>query len=188
MRRCEGEVTIRRRPTYRKSPVTTARAGAKYAVRVTDPPAPISSPTRLASPANPKARLLALTRDRRVRYLVTGGIAAVVAYVLFAAGWLLTGGRVPYLALIIVTNLLTALITYPMYAKVFESTRLSVGGFLRFYVVCLWSLVWSFIGMPLLVEVINLPVLVALPIVIATAPLINYQVMRMWTFRHRPRP
>jgi putative flippase GtrA len=156
-------------------------------VRVTDSPAPISPP-RLTSPAKTKARLVALTKDRRVRYVVTGGIAAVVAYLVFAALWLLTAGRVPYLALVLVANLVTALIMYPMYAKVFESTRLSVRGFLRFYVVCLWSLVWSFIGMPLLVEIVHLPVLVALPIVIATGPLINYQVMRMWTFRHRRSP
>jgi putative flippase GtrA len=86
-----------------------------------------------------------------------------------------------------VANLLTGLTTYPIYARVvFRATTLSVTGFLRFYVLCLLSLAWALVGLPLLVELAHLPVLVAVPIVIVAAPLLNYQIMKFWTFRPRP--
>jgi putative flippase GtrA len=133
-------------------------------------------------------RLTALLHDRRIRYVVTGGIAAVVYYAFFTIGWVVTGGQVPYLVMAVVANLLCAVSTYPLYARVFHATSLSVVGFLRFYVLCLLSLSWSLVGLPLLVELGHVPVLLAVPIVIAAAPLLNYQLMKFWTFRHRNTP
>ena len=124
--------------------------------------------------------------DRRVRYLLVGGVAAAVFYGVFAGGWLLLGHHAPYLAMVLVANLVTAATTYPLYRRhVFASTGPWLRGFLRFYAVCFGSLVFNLVSLPLLVEVAHLPVLPAQAIVIVVTPLVNYQVNRCWTFRHR---
>ena len=89
-------------------------------------------------------RPFALFADRRVRYLMVGGVAAVVFYGVFSGGWLLLAGRVPYLAMVLVANIVTAVSTYPLYRRhVFASTGPWLRGFLRFYAVCFGSLVFT---------------------------------------------
>jgi putative flippase GtrA len=130
--------------------------------------------------------LRSISADRRVRYLFVGGVAAIVFYGVFSAGWLLWEGRVPYLGMVLIANIATALSTYPLYRRgVFRATGPWWPGFLRFYAVCFWSLVFNLVSLPLLVEVVHLPVLVAQAIVIVVTPLVNYQVNRCWTFRNR---
>jgi putative flippase GtrA len=124
--------------------------------------------------------------DRRVRYLLAGGVAAVVYYGTFSAGWLLGAGRIPYLVMTVLANWVCAVVTYPLYRRlVFRSDGPWLPGFLRFYLICLWSLAFSLAGLPLLVEVGHLPVLLAQAIVIVVSPIVNYQLNRRWTFRDR---
>jgi putative flippase GtrA len=125
--------------------------------------------------------------DRRVRYLAAGGISAVGYYGLFAAGWALLGGRVPYLLVAVVANLLTALITFRLYREgVFRAGRGGPRGFLRFYGTFCWGLVVTLVGLPLLVEALRIPVLPAQAAVLAVTPVVNYQLHRRWVFRKRP--
>ena len=127
-----------------------------------------------------------LAGDRRVRYLAAGGVAAVLYYAVFAASWSTLGGRVPYLAVAVLANLVTALPTYQIQRHlVFRATGPWWRGFLRFYVLCLGSLACVTVGLPLLVEVAGLPVLAAQAVVIGGSPLVNYQLARLWAFRAR---
>jgi putative flippase GtrA len=122
--------------------------------------------------------------DRRVRYLFAGGVAAVVFYGTFAAGWLLSGGRIPYLLMAVVANGVTAIVTYPLYRTVvFRAGGPWLAGFARFYVICFGSLVFNLVGLPALVEIGHLPVLLAQAILVVLVPLVNYQLNRYWTFR-----
>jgi putative flippase GtrA len=135
------------------------------------------------------AVLWRIARDRRVRYLFAGGVAAVVFYGSFAGGWLLSGGRVPYLLMAVVANAVTTIVTYPLYRTVvFGSAAPWLSGFARFYVICLGALAFTAVGLPALVEIAHLPVLLAQAILILVVPLVNYQLNRYWTFRHRPAP
>lgn len=136
----------------------------------------------------PAPRLRPLVRglagDRRVRFVATGGLAAVVSYTIFAVGWLLTSRWMPYLVLTAVTNLLTAVVMYPVYRRaVFGFSGPWLSGFLRFYTVFLWGLVVALFGMPLMVEVLHLHVLIAIAIAIAAGPLLSYQLHKLWAFR-----
>ena len=125
-----------------------------------------------------------LAADRRVRYVVAGGIGAAVYYSLFTLGWLTVSRRVPYLLIATVASTLTAILTYPIYRWfVFRTTGPWVAGFLRFYVVCVWALIFSLGGLWTLVEVIGLHPLLGQAIVITLGPLINYQAGRLWAFR-----
>jgi putative flippase GtrA len=126
-----------------------------------------------------------LFEDRRVRYVVVGGVAAAVYYMVFSGGWLLLSGHVPYLAMAVVANLVTAVATFPLYQRgVFRTVGPWLPGFLKFYAICFWCLVFTLVGLPLLVEIGRLPVLLAQAVVLVVSPLINYQVNRCWTFRN----
>jgi putative flippase GtrA len=125
-----------------------------------------------------------LLGDRRIRYAGAGAVGAVLFYGLFSAGWLVLGHRVPYLLIATLASTLTAVLTYPLYRSlVFRATGPVLAGFLRFYAVCVWALVFSLGGLWTLVEVIGWHPLVAQAIVIILGPLINYQAGRLWAFR-----
>ena len=130
------------------------------------------------------ARTKRIIGDRLVRYLLAGGISAVLYYGVFAAGWAALGAHVPYVAMAVLANLVTAPPTYQIQRHlVFRATGPWFRGFLRFYVLCLGSLACVTIGLPVLVEVAGLPVLVAQALVIGGSPLVNYQLARLWAFR-----
>lgn len=127
-----------------------------------------------------------LVGDQRVRYLFAGSVSAVVYYTFFSAGWFTVSQWVPYLVIAIASNVLTAIVTYPLYRRVvFRATGPLLAGFLRFYVVCLWALVFGIFGLSFLVEVVGMHPLVAQAIVIAVGPVTNYQAGKLWAFRHR---
>jgi putative flippase GtrA len=122
--------------------------------------------------------------DRRVRYVAVGGVSSAVYYALFAAIYLATRHQLHYLAVPVLANLGCAIVTYPLQRRwVFNAKGPVLAGFAKFYVVCLWALVFTYAGLPLLVEVGRVPVLLAQALLIVTAPLINYQLSKFWAFR-----
>ncbi|GAA2622787.1 hypothetical protein GCM10010399_62540 [Dactylosporangium fulvum] len=128
--------------------------------------------------------IITLAGDRRVRYLTVGGVSSVSYYVCFAGIYLITRDHLHYLVPTVIANFLCALVTYPLQRRfVFRSTGRVVSGFVRFYLVCLWALAYTFIGLPVLVELVHIPVLIAQAILIVTAPIINYQLSKLWVFR-----
>ena len=128
----------------------------------------------------------AVARDRRVRYVAAGGVSAVVYYALFTAGWLLLPHGLPYLGIAFVCSSLTAVLTYPIYrCVVFQADGGLLAGFLRFYALCLWALLFSLVGLWALVEAGRMNVLLAQAVIITLGPLINYQAARLWAFRFR---
>lgn len=128
----------------------------------------------------------AVLRDRRVRYLLAGVVSSGTYYGLFWIGWLLLAGHLPYLGLAVAANIATAVLTYPLYRqRVFRSSVPVLPGFFRFYLTSLGGLAFILAGLPLLVEVVHVPVLAAQAAVLTVQPLINYQVLRLWAFRPR---
>ena len=126
----------------------------------------------------------AVLADRRVRYLLAGGAGAALYYAVFAAGWALAGHRLPYLAVAVLANLVTAPPIYQLYRRlVFRVGGPWWAGFARFYVLSFGSLLVVTVGLPLLVEVAGLHVLLAQALVIVGSPLVNYQLGRLWAFR-----
>jgi putative flippase GtrA len=121
--------------------------------------------------------------DHRVRYLMVGGGTNVLYICLFWLGWHLLEGIVSYLIVTAATNLSTALIVYPVYRGfVFGSEQTWLRGFWKFYTVYLVGLGVSLVGMPLLVEIIGVPVVLAQAILLAVQPVISYLLHRFWTF------
>jgi putative flippase GtrA len=130
------------------------------------------------------ALLRRLAADRRVRYLAAGGFSAALYYVVFAAGWLTLSRWIPYPVLAVLTGTFCAVVTYPVYrCLVFRTGGPVLAGFLRFYVLCLWSLGFGVGGLWALVELAGLHVLLAQAVIMLLGPLINYQAGRFWAFR-----
>lgn len=122
--------------------------------------------------------------DRRVRYVAVGAVSSAVYYALFAGIYLLTRQHLHYLAVPVLANLGCAVATYPLQRRwVFHAEGPVLAGFLKFYVVCLWAMVFTYAGLPLLVELAHVPVLLAQAVLIVAAPLLNYQLSRFWAFR-----
>lgn len=157
-----------------------------YAVPVTgletDEPLP---PARTLRPT-PRGLLRWALNDQRVRYVATGASAAGIYYLYFALGWILSSGRIPYLLMAIIANGLTAVTSYPIYrVVVFGSNVGWISGFVRFYTVFVWGLIWSLLLLPPLVEWLHVPVLISLALAVVLMPLVSYQVNRLWVFRRR---
>lgn len=134
-------------------------------------------------------RLLA---DRRIRYLAVGGIASVIYYGFFTLGYLLLGHRIsahPGVSadiVALIANFATAVATFRMYRTgVFDGNGPWLSGFLRFYLISFWALLWSLVGLPLLIGVVGMPALLAQAIIIVLVPLLNYPIHIFWTFRRR---
>ena len=141
--------------------------------------------------ASPLHRFLA---DARVRYVIVGGIAAVIYYGTFSALWLAfrgdltvsaTGPRpAGYLIAAVIANAVTVVVTYPIYRRiVFRAAGSWLAGLAKFYVIGVWSLLWSLVGLPLLIELGHLPVLLAQALIVVMIPLVNYPINKHWTFR-----
>jgi putative flippase GtrA len=124
-----------------------------------------------------------LLNDRRAHYVLAGGCGAVVYYGLFSAGWLIAGHRTPYLLLAVLANAATAVLSYPIYRRIFGGTGPWAAGLVRFYLVSLGSLACTLVGLPLLVEQAGLPVLPSQALIIVVAPVITYRLHRGWSFR-----
>lgn len=127
-----------------------------------------------------------LVGDQRIRYVFAGSISAVLYYGLFTGGWLALSAWVPYLVIAVVSSTVTAIATYPIYRRVvFRATGPLLAGFLRFYLVCVWAMVFSLGGLSALVELAGLHPLLAQAIIITLGPLINYQAGKLWAFKPR---
>lgn len=114
---------------------------------------------------------------------MVGAGTNLLYFALFWLGWQLLEGTVPYLVVTAGANLGTAVLVYPAYRGfVFGSTTTWLKGFWKFYTVFVIGLVASLVGMPLLIEVLGVPVVVAQAIVIAVVPVVSYLLHRFWTF------
>lgn len=125
--------------------------------------------------------------DHRIRYLIVGAGTNVLYFGLFWLGWHLLEGTLPYLVVTAMANLGTALAVYPVYRTfVFGSSISWLRGFWKFYTVYLVGLAAALLGMPLLIELLGVPVLWAQAVVIAVVPVISYLLHRFWTFADQP--
>ncbi|GAA3798881.1 hypothetical protein GCM10022226_17850 [Sphaerisporangium flaviroseum] len=145
--------------------------------------------TLVADGAGRIASLTCMLGRRHVMYLAGSGITAAVYYGVLGAS-LAAGGGLPYPLLILLTHLTTSVIVYPWYRlMVFRAGAGSwLASWLRFYAAGLTFLATSLTGVPLLVEFLELPIMVAQGVIITVSPPLSYLLHRSWTFPERGRP
>lgn len=146
--------------------------------------------SRAARDGNPHSRrravILALS-GHRITYLFAGAMTAAVHYVLLGLGLLVAEGAVHYLFLVVASHFFTVVIVYPWYRLVVFRARGEswLTGCLRFYAVGAGFLATSVIAIPIFVELIGVPVMVAQAMVVLMSPPLSYAIHRKWTFRDR---
>lgn len=116
--------------------------------------------------------------------MIVGAGTNVIYFGLFWLGWHLLEPILPYLVVTVLANFGTALLMYPAYRGfVFGSSTGWLRGFAKFYTVYLFGLGCSLLGLPLLIELLGVPVLPAQAVVILLVPVASYLLHRSWTFR-----
>ena len=128
-------------------------------------------------------RLLA---DQRVRFLIVGAVNTVVAYVLFAAftHWVFGSSPVGYLMSLALSYAIAIVLAFILYRRfVFRVSGNVLVDFLRFVSVYALTITINFVALPLLVEALHVPVLIAQAIIVIVATLISFFGHRSFSFR-----
>jgi putative flippase GtrA len=126
------------------------------------------------------------TRQQGIRYLIVGGWNTVFGFCSFAALQIAFGDQVHYLILLaiaMVFAILNAYIGYRLF--VFKVRGRWIRDLGRFSLVYLSSFAANVAILPLLVEVIGLPVLVAQAITVTGTVALSFFAHRSFSFRRR---
>ena len=116
--------------------------------------------------SGPPGWLLRIVRDQRVAFLMVGGINTVVGFLCFA-GFLALLGQQRYLLALVFAHVVAVLIAFVLYRFVVFRVRGHVLADLwRFETVYLSALAVNFVLLPLLVEFVHLPALLAQALIV----------------------
>jgi|tagenome__1003787_1003787.scaffolds.fasta_scaffold20957013_3 putative flippase GtrA len=125
-----------------------------------------------------------LLADQRVRYLAVGGWNTVSSYLLFVGLELAFGDVVNYLVLLVVTMILSVLQAFVLHRRlVFHATDGHwPGQLLRFSQVYAGAFAVNLALLPVLVELVGLPVIVAQGVLVVTTVAASFVGHRRWSF------
>lgn len=138
--------------------------------------------------SRPPGLLLRVVRDQRVAFLAVGAVNTVVGYLFFAA-FLLAVGQLwgqpwSYLAALACAHVVSVLVAFVLYRFVVFRVRGHVLADLwRFETVYLLALAVNFALLPLLVEVANLPVLLAQGLIVFVTAVMSFVGHKHYSFR-----
>ncbi|WP_235833208.1 GtrA family protein [Glaciibacter flavus] len=128
--------------------------------------------------------------DQRVRFLIVGAVNTVVAYVLFAVftRWVFGTSPGGYLLSLALSYAIAIVLAFVLYRRfVFRVSGNVVIDFVRFVGVYALTITINFVALPLLVEALRVPVLIAQALIVIVATLISFFGHRSFSFR-RPTP
>lgn len=132
-----------------------------------------------------RPRVVRVLRDARIRHLLTGVFNTAWSYLLFSALVLSTGGRLHYLVILAITHVVTVLTAFLIYSRlVFPTTGFHVSQLLRFWSVYLVAIIFNAVALPLLVEGVTLPVLLAQMLIVGVTAAMSFLGHKHWSFRH----
>ena len=126
----------------------------------------------------------ALLGDQRIRYLAVGGWNTVSSYGLFVGLQLAFGHAIHYLPLLVVTMVISVLQAFLLHRHlVFRATDGSwPGQLLRFSQVYAGAFAVNLAMLPVLVELVGLPVIVAQGVLVITTVVASFVGHRRWSF------
>jgi putative flippase GtrA len=126
-----------------------------------------------------------LLDDQRVRYLAVGGYNTISSYLLFVGLQLAFGHDVHYLILLVVTMIVSVLQAFVLYRRfVFHASEGHwPGQLLRFSQVYAGAFAVNLALLPVLVQLVGLPVIVAQGVLVVTTVTSSFVGHRKWSFR-----
>jgi len=136
--------------------------------------------------SGPPGWLLRVVADKRVAFLLVGGVNTVVGYLCFVAFLLTVGQRWGYLVAVACTHVVSVLFAFVLYRFVVFRVRGHVLADLwRFETVYLSALAVNFVLLPLLVEIAHLQVLLAQALIVLVTSLVSWVGHKNFSFRRR---
>jgi len=149
-----------------------------------DGPGSDTAPVDAAVRGGPRARVRALLGFEIVRYGLVGVVNTAFAYSVFIALELTIGKTVHYLVILGISHVLGVLEAYVLQRwLVFRVQGHWWRDLLRFWSVYLVSLGINAVALPLLVEVVHVPVIPAQGVILLVSALGTYVAHRSFTFR-----
>jgi putative flippase GtrA len=130
--------------------------------------------------------LAALLGDERIRFLLVGGINTVIGYGLFALLYTLFGTHLGYLGSLYLSYIPATIIAFVLHRHFtfrVSGTGRVVLDFLRFSIVYVVSLAINTVLLPVFVEVVHLPPLVAQAISTVLVTVLTYFGHKLFSFR-----
>lgn len=127
-----------------------------------------------------------LSADQRVRFLAVGATNTVVGYGLYAALtiWVFATAPFGYLASLIISYACAVTLAFVLYRRfVFVVTGRVAGDFVRFLSVYAVSIGINILALPLLVEVLTVPALVAQAVILVVTTIVSYVGHKLFSFR-----
>ncbi|MEO6145374.1 MAG: GtrA family protein [Dermatophilaceae bacterium] len=131
----------------------------------------------------PRGLLLRVVRDQRVAFLIVGAVNTVFGFLCFAGFLLLLGHRL-YLVALVCAHVVSVLFAFVLYRfLVFRVRGHVLADLWRFETVYLSALAVNFALLPLLVEIADLPVLLAQAIIVFITSVISWVGHKRYSFR-----
>jgi putative flippase GtrA len=127
-----------------------------------------------------------VTSDQRIRFLAVGATNTVVGYVVFAAltHWVFGGLPFGYLLSLIISYALSIILAFYLYRRfVFHVSGNVLIDLLRFVGVYAVSIGINILVLPLLVELLHIPVLISQALVLITTTLVSFFGHKTFSFR-----
>lgn len=123
-------------------------------------------------------------KDRRIRFLIVGGVNTVVGYFLFVSIYLAFGSLIHYSLIVLLAHSVSVVISFLMHkAFVFRYTGAVLKAFIRFNISATISLFSGLFGMVWCVEVWRLSPLFAQAVVTVCSVCISFVLHRGFSFR-----
>jgi putative flippase GtrA len=127
-----------------------------------------------------------LVRDERVAFLIVGGINTVIGFGLYAAltVWVFHDVYLGYTLSLVVSYAIAILVAFVLYRRfVFRVTGHVVRDFLRFIAVYAVSISINLVALPVLVELVGIPPILAQAIILVITTIVSFVGHRSFSFR-----
>ncbi|MBI5792165.1 MAG: GtrA family protein [Rhodocyclales bacterium] len=130
--------------------------------------------------------LSAALRDERVRFLLVGGWNTLFGTAMFATLYLLLVGHLHYLAILVISHVLSSINNWLTYRRlVFVSRADRLAEFVRFNASSLTVLAFNFAGLWLLVDFCDWHPIASQILLVAATVVLSYLIHAGYSFRHR---
>jgi putative flippase GtrA len=137
--------------------------------------------------SGPPGWLLRVVRDQRVAFIAVGAMNTIFGYLCFAAFLVTVGRRWHYLGALACAHVVSVLFAFVLYRfLVFRVRGHVLADLWRFETVYLAALAVNFVLLPLLVELVHLPVLVAQALIVLVTALMSWMGHKNYSFRRSP--
>ena len=123
-------------------------------------------------------------REQGLRYLLVGAFNTLFGFALFALLLHVAGGHLHYLVILVLTTIGAVLIAFVGYRIfVFRVRGHVLKDLVRFSLVYVVALAGNAIALPLLVEVVGMPVLLGQAVVVSATVIASFVAHRSFSFR-----